>query len=313
MQITTLDKIKEPVSFTVGAFDGIHLGHQRLLAELKNRSRANRSASLVVSFDPHPRTVVNPDYKMELITTADERAELIAAAGIDYLAIIPFTQDFSKLSPLEFYEKFLFNFIHPRYVLIGFNHAFGSGRSGTLELIRELAERHSFEYGSLDAVDLLDSHISSTAIRNYLKEGAVLQAHRMLGRPYSLSGRVIRGQQIGRSLGYPTANLMLHTPQKLIPAGGVYLTSVQTAEGLYYGMTNIGLNPTFPGKGHSIETHIFDFNNDLYDQSIRLSFLRRIREEQKFLRVTDLVTTLKEDERRCRAILTQERHLQTDI
>jgi len=303
MQILNLQQITEPVSFTVGSFDGIHLGHQQLLAQLKAISKANNSASLVITFDPHPRTVVQPGYKIDLLSTAKEREELIAQAGIDYLAVIPFTKDFSRLSAWEFYEKFLFSYIRPRHVLIGFNHAFGNGRSGSMEIIKELAERHSFTYGRVEAVDLLDSHVSSTSIRNFIKEGAVRQAEMMLGRMYSIEGKVIKGQQIGRTLGYPTANLSLGNSQKLVPGGGVYLTLAETRYGHHFGMTNIGNNPTFTAREHSIETHLLDFNHDLYNENLQIQFVRKIREEQKYLQVTDLIKALEQDEKLCRQII----------
>lgn len=306
MQIKNLEEINQPVSFTVGSFDGIHLGHQRLLAELKSISNANNSASLVISFEPHPRLVVNPGYKLELLTTPQEKESLIAETGIDYLSVINFTKDFSRLSALEFYEKFLFNYIRPKHVLMGFNHAFGNGRSGSMGIIKELAERHSFTYSTVSAVDLLDSHVSSTAIRNNLKEGAVRQAEKMLGRYYSITGKVIKGRQIGRSLGYPTANLHLGNPQKLVPGSGVYLTIAVTEHGQYFSMTNIGINPTFPGKGYSIETHFFDFDHDLYDLDLEIRFVRKIREEQKYLHIADLIKALQHDEQTCRELIKKE-------
>jgi riboflavin kinase/FMN adenylyltransferase len=290
---------------TVGTFDGVHVGHRAILLYLVERAKESGGASTVVTFDPHPREVVQNE-AVPLLTTVDERARIMEDLGVDRLIVIPFTREFAALRAETFVEEYLVGTIGMKEIVIGYDHAFGKDRSGNRDLLGRLAE--DLGYG-VDLVPpaVLDQHVvSSTGIRRLLLEaGDVGGAAEMLGRWYSLRGTVVPGAARGRSIGFPTANIQVDHPRKLVPREGVYavMVNVDSSGRLLKGMMNIGRRPTFGGGPVKIEVHIIDFESELYERSIEVLFVRRLRDEMRFASIDDLVRQLNEDKQRCIGIL----------
>lgn len=281
---------------TAGTFDGVHTGHRRILSRLKECARETRGETVLLTFHPHPRTVLFPDDNdLRLLTTPGERKKLLEELGLDHLVIIPFTKAFSRTSSLEFVRNVLVNRIGTQKLVIGFNHHFGRNREGTFEHLREFGPLYGFEVEEIPAFDVENVEVSSTKIRFALLSGDISTANTYLGYPYFLTGEVVSGEKEGRKLGFPTANLQINDPFKLIPANGVYeITSV--IEGKQYrGMMNIGFRPTMGGKELRQEAHLFDFNGDLYGRTLEISFHRRLRDEIKFSSPEELKAQLLKD------------------
>lgn len=290
---------------TVGTFDGIHVGHRAILLYLIDRAKTSGGTSTVVTFDPHPREVVQ-DEAVALLTTVDERARIMENLGVDRLIVIPFNREFAALGAETFVEDILLGSVGMKEIVIGYDHAFGKDRSGDRDLLGRLADSLGFGVDLIPPA-VLDQHVvSSTGIRKLLLEsGDVGLASEMLGRWYSLQGKVIRGAARGRDLGFPTANIQVDHPRKLIPREGVYavLVKVETSEHLQKGMMNIGRQPTFGGGPVKIEVHLIDFDADLYESTIEVQFVRRLRDEMRFASVDDLIRQLNDDKLRCIGIL----------
>ncbi|GIV59120.1 bifunctional riboflavin kinase/FAD synthetase [Rhodocaloribacter litoris] len=290
---------------TVGTFDGVHLGHQAILRYLLRRAAENGGRSVVVSFDPHPREVVRNE-PVPLLTTIDERADLFERLGVDRFIVIPFTKDFARLSAEDFVEQVLVARIGLKEIVIGYDHGFGRGRGGDAALLERLGRQHGFTVDVIPPQVVAEHVVSSTEIRQLLVEaGDVREAARLLGRPYALSGTVVEGAGRGRTIGFPTANLAVSHPRKVIPRPGVYAVSVAPGEAahVYGGMMNIGRRPTFENEGLHLEVHLLDFRGDLYGRSLRIEFVERLRDERKFASVEALVEQLYEDRKRCMAAL----------
>lgn len=288
---------------TVGTFDGVHRGHQALLRYVQERASRYGGRSVAVSFDPHPKEVVTGQ-PVPLLTTIDERAEALAKIGLDRFVVIPFTQAFSQLRGKAFIREVLAAQIGLQEIVIGYDHGFGRGREGDAELLQELGAELRFAVDVIPA-QVVEAHVvSSTEIRHQLTEtGDVALAREMLGRAYSLEGTVISGDQRGRTIGYPTANLERAHPRKVVPKIGVYAVEVMLPEGeAVPGMMNIGRRPTFDGVALRQEVHLLDFEGDLYGQTLRVAFIERLRDEQKFNGIDALVQQLSQDEARCRAV-----------
>lgn len=282
MQIFT--DISSPLNLTnpvitIGTFDGIHLGHQAILTELKNQAQRLEGDSVVVTFNPHPRIALGQ--QVYLLNTRAEKRKIFEDSGVSCLVEIPFTPEFSKLSAEDFIEL-LDTIIGPKMVIIGYDHGFGHNRSGTIEQFHRMGERLGFSVGRVDEQMTGESKISSTIIRWLLQEGDVEKAATLLGYFYQVSGQVIRGNQIGKLIGYPTANLKVDDPYKLIPAMGVYISTVRVRGQEFNGMTNIGMRPTIDAHKLTIETNIFDFDDEIYYETITVKLIRRIRNEKKF-------------------------------
>jgi riboflavin kinase/FMN adenylyltransferase len=292
---------------TVGTFDGVHRGHQVLLAYLQERAQAQNGQSTVVTFDPHPREVVREE-AVPLLTTIDERAEVCAALGIDRFIVLPFTKAFAQLSAEAFVETVLVRRIGLQEIVIGFDHGFGRGREGDRQLLETLGQQHGFRVDVIPAARVADHVVSSSEVRHLLVEtGDLVQVTRMLGRPYALQGQVVAGDRRGHTLGYPTANLALLHPRKVVPKNGVYAVRVCLSGGQYYGgMLNIGTRPTFEGHLQRIEVHLFGFDGDLYGQQLRIEFVERLREERKFDGIDALKRQLSEDEARSKRLLSED-------
>lgn len=289
---------------TQGTFDGVHKAHQVILNRLKELARRIEGETVVLTFDPHPRMVLFPDdHGLKLLTTTDEKIELLRENGLDNLIIIPFTKDFSRLSSLQFIRDIIVDKIGTKMLVIGYNHRFGKNRSGTFEDLKEYANLYDFQVEEIPEQDVDEVSVSSTRVRDALHHGDVAAAMRNLGRYYSLHGTVIEGMKLGKQLGYPTANLQVGDPNKLIPADGIYAVTVAVNKQVKTGMLSIGNNPTVPGKSRSIEVHIFDFDESIYGQEISIGFVEHMRDEKKFDGLELLKAQLKQDEIHARNIL----------
>ncbi|MEP1150573.1 MAG: bifunctional riboflavin kinase/FAD synthetase [Balneola sp.] len=282
---------------TVGTFDGVHEGHRSLIETVVKKAKARNARSVVISFDPHPRDIINPGSAgIKQLTTLQERREILEEIGIDLLLVIPFTRDFSLLSSEEFVQDIVFDKVGVSEFVIGYDHHFGKDRSGTIETVENLGEKLGFEAFIVSKKEMGEITVSSTKIRNELaNEGNVEQAANLLGREYLLNGIVIHGDKRGRGIGYPTANLKPEHPNKVIPKDGVYVVRVRIDENWYGGMMNIGNRPTFEGAEKALEVNIFDFDRTIYGQTIQIRFLKRLRDEAKFSGKDELVTQLDKD------------------
>lgn len=270
---------------TVGTFDGVHLGHRKIIARMLDLAKKIKGESVIFTFDPHPRKVVAPDEaSLRLLTTMEEKIVLFEQSGIDHLIIYPFTPEFARLSYEEFVENILVGQIHTKSLVVGYDHKFGKDRQGGFEFLKKCADRHEFQIEKLDVLLMNESNVSSTRIREALQHGEMETANSFLGYPFSLHGTVVEGQQLGRQIQFPTANIAASDPDKIIPGYGVYAVKVRVQDQTYTGMLNIGSRPTVNNNAdhRSIEVHLFDFDSDIYGEHMELIFFRKLREEQKF-------------------------------
>jgi riboflavin kinase/FMN adenylyltransferase len=290
---------------TVGTFDGVHCGHRDVVERIVKRAAALKTASILVTFEPHPLEVVNPTAAPLLLTTREEKLEVLAETGIDYLAVLPFTRALSEYSAEDFVELILRRRFRLQELFIGYDHGFGRQRAGNVSVLRSLGERDGFSVEVVDPVSNPDGHaVSSTSIRRAVAGGDLARAAVGLGRPYSVSGRVIQGAQRGRTIGFPTLNLGVPPARKLLPPEGVYAVRVQTPGGPVGGMMNLGPRPTFGDATTTLEAHLFDSAGDYYDAEVRVDFVSRLRETRKFPSVDALREQLGQDERDARDALT---------
>jgi riboflavin kinase / FMN adenylyltransferase len=308
-----LESFRKPgfVALTVGTFDGIHSGHRKVFDLLTETAFKKGGESLVWTFNPPPRLALDPgNTSLRFLNTLDEKIELVRNAGIDNLIIFPFTEEFSRLSPEDFITKYLVNKAGAKVIIIGYDHMFGKGGQGGYTTLIQLGKELGYEVIRLDPEKNGDEIISSSRIRELLLEGRVEEASSMLGYHYTLGGKVVIGQQLGRKIGFPTANILVDDPHKLIPAHGVYAVIVRTGRDLSLqpsahcqlptanrmnGMCNIGIRPTINGLNETIEVNIFDFDADIYGQEICIQFVVKIREEKKFAGLTELKDQLFRD------------------
>jgi riboflavin kinase / FMN adenylyltransferase len=289
---------------TSGTFDGVHLGHQKILNRLKEIASRNGGETVVITFWPHPRFVLNPsDTKLKLLNTFEERIELIKQQGIQHLLRIPFTKEFSNISSLEFIQNILVERIGTKKLVIGYDHKFGKNREGSFDQLKMKGPKFGFDVEEIPKQELEQVAISSTKIRESLENGDVKTADHLLGRPFSLTGRVVQGEKLGRMLGFPTANLDLDSHYKLIPAEGIYAVHVQHEAKQYQGMLYIGQRPTVGGVHQTIEVNIFDFDRDIYGESLSVSFIGNIRKDIKFNDLEALKKQLKLDKEAALKIL----------
>jgi riboflavin kinase/FMN adenylyltransferase len=291
---------------TVGTFDGVHRGHRDVIERVVARARFLKIPSVLVTFNPHPMEVVNPSAAPLLLSTHDEKLEVIAETGIDYMAVVPFTPELASFSAEAFVERMLRRCFRMRELLIGYDHGFGRQRTGDVNVLRALGERDGFRVEAVDPVSTSDGRsVSSTSIRRAIAGGDLDRASASLGRLYSVSGRVIEGAKRGRTIGFPTLNLGPPPPRKLLPPEGVYAVRVQTPSGPVGGMMNLGPRPTFGDSATSLEAHLFDISGDFYGAHVRIDFVARLRETRKFASVEQLSAQLVHDEREARNALTQ--------
>ncbi len=292
-----IKKVNKPV-VTVGSFDGLHIGHFEILNEVKKCAGQINGSSFVITFDPHPRSIVSKNFDLKILTSLAEKKEILEAGGIDNLAVINFTEEFSKLTSEEFIEKYVVEKIGAAKMVIGYDHKFGKDRLGNVNKLREIGNAYGFEVIDVAPVTVETEIVSSTAIRNALAEGNIDKANFFLGRNYSLSGTVVIGAQRGRLLGFPTANIKLDEPGKSIPMKGVYFVSCRVENENHFGIMNIGYRPTFEHKHELVlEVHILNFSRDIYGKEFKVSFLKRLREEKKFESKDALVHQIETDKK----------------
>lgn len=278
---------------TVGTFDGVHLGHRKIIARLHDLAKAINGESVIFTFDPHPRKIVAPAEKnLRLLTTLNEKIELFEQSGIDHLIIYPFTPEFAQLTYEEFVEQILVGQIHTKSLVVGYDHKFGKGRQGDFEFLKNCADRLGFQIEKLDVLLMNESNISSTKIREAIQIGDFDTANAYLGYPFALHGTVVEGQKLGRLIQFPTANIEASDPDKIIPGYGVYAVQAKVLNQTYIGMLNIGSRPTVNHNAdqRTVEVNLFDFDSDIYGEHLELVFFRKLREEQKF----DSLDALKE-------------------
>ena len=287
---------QQPTVLTIGTFDGVHLGHQKIVERVVTTARQEGLLATVFTFFPHPRMVVQHDKGLKLIHTLEEKKQLLQQLGVDLLVVQPFNEAFAQLTAEEFVSTILVQHLNVKKVIIGYDHRFGRNRTANIDDMRLFGEKYGFAVEEISVQEVDEVSVSSTKIREALNKGDVTTAEHYLGTPYSLTGTVVHGLKLGRTLGYPTANIQVTEDYKLIPKDGVYAVYSYIGSRKVYGMMSIGKNPTIEGKGASIEVYFFDFNGDLYNQKLTIEFVQYLREEQKFATIDLLKKQLQDDE-----------------
>lgn len=292
--------IDNPV-VTIGSFDGVHKGHVQVIESLKRVAERLGGETVIISFEPHPREVLYPMEKRPgILTTLEEKSEILSSLGVGHLMILPFTRSLAELDYKDFVRHILIDRVGMKGLVVGYDHRFGKNREGTFEKLQQLSEKYHFYLEQEEAYEENQINISSTKIRNALQVGDIARVNDFLGYPYTLSGQVVTGDRIGRAMGFPTANIQLQDERKLLPAAGVYAVEVCIEGETYGGMLNIGVRPTVSCSGIvRIEVHIFDFDRDIYQREIKIALMARIRGERKFDGVDELASQLKRDREEC--------------
>ncbi|MCK5028003.1 MAG: bifunctional riboflavin kinase/FAD synthetase [Bacteroidales bacterium] len=292
-------KINNPV-LTIGVFDGVHQGHRKVLDRLKDIAKEKNGESVVLTLWPHPRIVLDKDIEnLRLLNNIEEKKLLLSKTGIDHLIVVPFTKEFAELSACEFIEEYLAKKIKVNHLVVGYNHQFGKDRKAGFEFLNQCAKKFGFSIEKLDAKLVENDAVSSTKIRNFLTSGDLNIANNYLGYEYFISGHVIEGNQIGRKIGFPTANIKIPEPYKQVPKDGVYAVRVKLNGNSYFGMLNIGSRPTIEPelRSKNIEVHILNFDQGIYNQTVTVSFVKRIRDEKKFNGLEELTLQLEKDKK----------------
>lgn len=293
--ISQMPKIRNAV-VTTGTFDGVHPGHRTILYRLRQIAERIEGETVLITFHPHPRTVIQPEFtELKLLNTPAEKEELLAQTGLDHLLIIPFTLEFSQITAEEYIREILVKTIGTKKLVIGYDHRFGRGRGGSFRELREMAPRFGFEVEEIPAIEAEGITVSSSKIRQALQAGEVDMAADLLGYRYPLTGRVTEGDKLGRTLGFPTANLSVPDPLKLIPADGIYAVFAETGGKTYRAMVHIGPRRTLNDPEKRIEVNLFDFEGDLYGKDVTLRFVKRLRPELKFENLEELAGQMKMD------------------
>jgi len=288
---------------TIGTFDGLHDGHRKIIKQLKQVANDIKGTTVVITFFPHPRHVLkSTENKVFILNTLEEKISLLSAEGIENLVIVPFTNEFSTMEAESYISDFLVKSFHPHTIIIGYDHRFGKNRTGNFELLKDGEKKYGYEVVEITAQQLNDIAISSTKIRQKLMEGDIMSANSLLGYAYFFSGKVVKGDQLGRTIGYPTANLEIADQEKLIPGNGVYAVDVLVNDMKRKGMMNIGFRPTVGGVFRKIEVNIFDFTEDIYDQRLTVFLKSKLREEKKFNSLEALKIQLGNDSLAAKAI-----------
>lgn len=304
--IKDLEEIKRDQNsvITLGTFDGLHIGHQQIVDTVVQKSRQSSGKSFLITFDPHPRKVIPGRNDIKILSTLDEKLVVLEQLGMENLFVINFTTEFSKQSPEEFVEKYLVQGIGLREVVIGYDHHFGKSRDGNFELLQKLGNKFNFSVTLIPEYSVDGVTVSSTKIRKALLAGDVLKAGKMLGRNYSFKGTIVHGDGRGRQLGFPTANLAVDNEDKLIPAKGIYAAECVVEKEKHFGLLSLGSRPTFHKDGKIIpEFYIFDFDKDIYDEVMQVNMIEKIRDEEKFNSVDELISRMNKDEEIGRKIL----------
>ncbi|WBL25918.1 bifunctional riboflavin kinase/FAD synthetase [Zunongwangia sp. HGR-M22] len=287
---------EKPTVVTIGTFDGVHAGHQKIIARLVDSAKVNNLESVILTFFPHPRMVLQKESGIKLINTIFERTEILEQSGIHHLVIHPFTMQFSRLSAREFVKEILVEKLKAKKVIIGYDHRFGRNRTADINDLKAFGEEFDFEVEEITRQDIEEVAVSSTKIRNALEEGLVEKANTYLKHPFSVEGEVVRGRGLGKEFGFPTANIKVEEDYKLIPKNGVYVVRSKIDGENFFGMMSIGTNPTVGGVSKTIETYFFDLDKDLYGKIIKIDLLIRIRDEKKFDSVEELKLAMRQDQ-----------------
>lgn len=293
----------DPSIITIGTFDGVHIGHQKIIKRLVRSGKEKGLKSIVLTFFPHTRMVLQPDYDLKLLHTIDERQNVLSKYGVDEIIIKPFTKAFANLTAEEYVKNLLVDELNAQYIIIGYDHHFGKNRSANIDDMKTFGRKFKFHIEEISAQDIQDVAVSSTKIRHALLNGDIKTANAYLGYPYFITGNVVKGKGVGKTMTFPTANISVESSYKLIPKNGVYVVSSELENNIYYGMMNIGTNPTFNEKKQSIEVHFFDFEGDLYDQNLQINILHRLRDERKFDSIDALQSQLALDQLNSRNFL----------
>jgi len=295
----------KPSIVTIGTFDGVHLGHQKILSKLVSEGKKSKLETIVLTFFPHPRKILNPSIQLSLLNTQSEKIELFKSSGIDNLITQKFNKDFSEYSAEKYVQKILVNKLKIKKILIGYDHRFGKNRDAGIKELKTLGDKYNFDVIEISAKEKNNISISSTKIRNALFNGKLNIAKSYLGYDYKITGKVIQGNSIGRKIGYPTANLQVIDKDKLIPKRGVYLVYTKLENKVIHGMMNIGIKPTIKSKEGSIEVHLFEWKKNIYNKSIDVFLKKFIREEKKFKSLDKLADQLKIDKENCLIMLNE--------
>lgn len=286
---------KSPSVITIGTFDGVHIGHQKIIKRLQNIAQKENLQSVILTFFPHPRMVLQHSTNLKLLNTIDERQDILTSLGLGHLIIKKFTKEFSKLSAEHYVNDILVDGLNAKQIIIGYDHRFGKNRRADINDLIAFGSQYQFKVEEISVQDIEEVAVSSTKIRTSLNRGDITTANAFLGYNYFLTGTVVKGKQIGKQIGFPTANIYIKEDYKLIPKNGVYVVKSYIENSLFYGMMNIGTNPTVDGSHQSIEVHFFEFNQNLYSKKLKIEMIKRLRDERKFDSLESLKSQLIKD------------------
>ena len=290
---------------TIGTFDGVHIGHRKIITDMVAKGKKENLLPILLTFFPHPRMVLQKDSNIKMIDTINEKKKIFKKLGVEVLIIQPFTKDFSRMSAIKFTRDILVNSLKVSKLMIGYDHRFGRNREATVKTLKSFGLDYNFKVDEIPAQDIESISVSSTKVRKAIRSGDFKLVNKFLSRPFNLSGKIIKGDELGRKIGYPTANLKIFEKYKLKPQNGVYLTRTKLKKQTYFGMMNIGIRPTISAKNNQIETHLFDFNGNLYGHEMTLEILEKIREEKKFKSIEKLKIQLDVDKKHCQKLIPQ--------
>ena len=294
---------KRPSILTIGTFDGVHIGHQKIIRDLVSKAKEEDLCALVLTFFPHPRMVLQKDTQLKMIDTLEEKRQLLESLEVEILIVQPFTLEFSRLTAIEYTRDILVNGLNISKLIIGYDHRFGRNREATVEDLKHFGLDYDFSVEEIPAQDIASIAVSSTKVRNAISAGEIKKANQYLGRPFSLCGSIVKGDKIGRKIGYPTANLDIKETYKLRPQNGVYLVQSHLNNQKYFGMMNVGKRPTVSGKQIQTEIYFFDFDGDLYGNKLKIELLEKIRDEQKYDSLESLGNQLSIDQKSCQKLI----------
>lgn len=294
---------KKTAILTIGTFDGVHIGHQKIISDLVAKAKKEDLCAVVLTFFPHPRMVLQKESQLKMIDTLKEKRQLLEILGVEILIIQPFTLEFSRMTAIEYTRDVLVNGLGISKLIIGYDHRFGRNREATFEDLKNFGLDYDFTVEEIPAQEIASIAVSSTKVRNAITAGEIKKANQYLGRPFSLSGTIVKGDKIGRKIGFPTANLYIEEKYKLKPQNGVYLVQCHWDNQKYFGMMNVGKRPTISGKETQIETYFFDFDGNLYGKKLNINLLEKIRDEQKYDSLESLGNQLHIDQKSCRELI----------
>ena len=296
---------KKESILTIGTFDGVHVGHNKILKRLIQDSKKNNLSSLVMTFFPHPRMILNKSHEIKMIDTIDEKINLLEKTGLDNLIIHPFDNNFSKIRAKEFVEEILVKKLKIKEIIIGYDHKFGKDREASVEDLKKFGKDYMFTVKEIPAQEIDSIAISSTKIRNAILNGEIEKCNKFLGRNFILTGKVVYGEGLGKKIDFPTANIEIKETYKIIPKNGVYLVKTKINSNTYFGMMNIGIRPTVGGTNKSLEIHFFNFKDNIYGKNVSIEIIKKIRDEEKFSSIDQLKIQLKKDEQFCLKLINK--------